>query len=182
MRPSRTHGDHIHQGMAVSPLPQGHMQGGQKPSAAACVEPRMEGAAPEGAPAPSCLPCACMPTHVLGLDASQLNAAPALIHAFFLLSLPALGQLPRTEAGEVRAGSRSDDGMPSLAQPQGSACPGRQGRCAQSHNTFTAPKDLYSSSLLLPHAGHIHAFGLSPAGSQGGAVRTPAVVTSPSPP
>uniref|UniRef100_A0A8C3BW29 Uncharacterized protein n=1 Tax=Cairina moschata TaxID=8855 RepID=A0A8C3BW29_CAIMO len=101
MRPSRTHGDHIHQGMAVSPLPQGHMQGGQKPSAAACVEPRMEGAAPEGAPAPSCLPCACMPTHVLGLDASQLNAAPALIHAFFLLSLPALGQLPRTEAGEL---------------------------------------------------------------------------------
>lgn len=129
MRPSRTHGDHIHQGMAVSPLPQGHTQGGQKTSAAACVEPRTEGAAPEGAPAPSCLPCACMPTHVLGLDASQLNAAPALVHAFFLLSLPALGQLPRTEAGDVRAGSRSGDGdaiagpAPGLCLPREAGAP-----------------------------------------------------------
>lgn len=37
------------------------------------------------------------PTHVFGLDAGQLNSAPALIHVFLLLSLLALGQLPRTE-------------------------------------------------------------------------------------
>uniref|UniRef100_A0A493SY31 Uncharacterized protein n=1 Tax=Anas platyrhynchos platyrhynchos TaxID=8840 RepID=A0A493SY31_ANAPP len=48
-------------------------------------------------------------------------------------------------------------GMPSLAQPQGSVCPGRQGRRARSHKTFTAPKDLSSSSLLLPpHGAHPH--------------------------
>lgn len=34
---------------------------------------------------------------MFGLDAGQLNTAPALVRVFLLLSLPALRQLPRTE-------------------------------------------------------------------------------------
>lgn len=37
------------------------------------------------------------PAHVFGLDAGQLNTAPALVRVFLLLSLSALCQLPRTE-------------------------------------------------------------------------------------
>uniref|UniRef100_A0A8D0FEI4 Uncharacterized protein n=1 Tax=Strix occidentalis caurina TaxID=311401 RepID=A0A8D0FEI4_STROC len=42
------------------------------------------------------------PTHVFGLDAGQLNSAPALVRVFFLLSLSALSQLPRTERGDEK--------------------------------------------------------------------------------
>lgn len=57
---------------------------------------------------------------MFGLNAGQLNTAPALIHVFFLLSLPALSQLPVTEA-VVKAQSSSNNKTLLLTQPQGSA-------------------------------------------------------------
>lgn len=57
-------------------------------------KPRLDSQPPRAAPTPL--------AHVFGLDAGQLNPAPALVCIFFLLSLSALSQLPRTEEGDQK--------------------------------------------------------------------------------
>jgi len=59
------------------------------------------------------------PAHVFGLNAGQLNSAPALVCVFFLLSLSAFGQLPRTEQG-------GQEGLSHPSLPRGSVCASRK--------------------------------------------------------